>query len=91
MPKPTEISAAPIPYENMTTEDKLAVALTIKSPSAFFVSYFKLLPYFTTMKACFNYLNDIHCDVYDTPKYSSFQSFRNCMYRDGQKYLKNKS
>lgn len=79
------------PLERLTIEQKIEIALQLKDTASFFRKYFELLPKFKTQKECFEYLNDIHLIVFETEKYSHYDSFRQCMHRDGQKYLKSKS
>ena len=78
------------PIEEMTIEDKVSKAILLKDTPSFFIQYFEHLPYFDTHKACFEYFNTIHLSVFGSEKYSSYDSFKKCLYRDGKKYLKNK-
>ena len=79
-----------IPVTQLTTAQKIKIALQLRDTASFFVKYYELLPNFNTHKECYEYLNTIHIEIFETVKYNSYQSFRNCMYRDAKKYLKNK-
>lgn len=72
-------------YQNLTFEEKIKIAIKIKDAAGFYVQYFNYLPHFSTQIECFNYLNDIHLDVYGVEKYSSYQSFNMYMYRESKK------
>ncbi len=78
------------PVDQLTRDECVDLAITIKDTASFFSVYFENLPFFNTQKECFEYYNAIYLEVYSVEKYSSFQSFRNCMYRDGRNYLKSK-
>jgi len=79
-----------IPINQLTTGQKIDIALQLRDTASFFVKYYELLPKFKTQKECYDYLNAIHIEIFETEKYNSFNSFQACMYRDAKKYLKNR-
>lgn len=80
-----------IPYKDLTYQQKVKIALKLKDTASFFVAYFELLPEFGSHRTAFEYLNNIYLDIYEVEKYSSFDSFRQVMYRDGKNYLKKRN
>jgi len=80
-----------IPVQKLTHAQKVEIAIKLRSTAAFFATYYEYLPKFNTQKACFEYLNQVHLDVFGEEKYSHFDSFRQVMYRDGKKYLKSRN
>lgn len=70
------------PINELTHTEKIDIAIKLKDTNSFFKSYFNFLPYFKTYKECFEYLNEIHLDIFGNEKYSSYNSFQTCMYRD---------
>jgi len=59
--------------DNLTEQEKTAIALKLGSTANFFKTYFNYLPHFKTYN-------------YGEPKYSSYHSFKAVMYRDSKKY-----
>ncbi len=72
------------PLDQLSHTEKVTIAIKLKDTNSFFTAYFNYLPYFGTYRECFEYLNEIHLDIFGSEKYSSFDSFRVCMYRDHQ-------
>lgn len=75
---------------NLTPAQKTTIALKLKDTASFFRTYFDYLPHFQTKKDTFYFLNQVHEDIYGASKYSSYESFKNCLSRDAKNYLKTK-
>lgn len=78
------------PIKQLTKDQKIKIAIELRDNSTFFKKYFEFLPFFNSGRLCFEYLNTIYIEVFKINKYSSFDSFRQCMYRSRKNYLKNK-
>jgi len=79
-----------LPLKQLTDKQKIKIAINLRDSSSFFKTYFEFLPFFESRRKCFEYLNSIFLEIFKTTKYSNYNSFRQCMYRDAKKYLKNK-
>ncbi|MAM27436.1 MAG: hypothetical protein CMC13_00280 [Flavobacteriaceae bacterium] len=80
-----------IPVQKLTHAQKVEIAIKLRSAADFFATYYEYLPKFKMQKDCFNYLNEIHLEVFGEEKYSNYGSFRVIMHRDGKKYLKSRN
>lgn len=77
-----------IPVKQLTKNQKIEIGIELRDTPSFFKKYFEILPFFDSGRECFDYLNEIYIYVFKTTKYSSYNSFRQCLYRDGKNYLK---
>ena len=77
-----------IEYKDLTHQQKTDIALRLSSPANFYVVYFEFLPAFDSPVDCFDYLNEIHNDIYRQYRYSCYDSFRVYVYRTNKKYKK---
>ena len=77
-----------IPVKQLTTQQKIDIAIELRDTPSFFKKYYELLPRFKTQKDCFEYLSQIYTDIFKTNKYSNYDSFRVVICRDAKKHLR---
>ena len=75
------------PIKQLTKDQKIKIAIELRDNSTFFKKYFEFLPFFNSGRLCFEYLNTIYIEVFKITKYSNYNRFRQCMYRDAKKHL----